>query len=315
MAWVTWRQHRSQLLAVTGLVLLVAVAALVTDLPVRAAYHRQALSSCLPPAARPGCDLIVSHFRAEFGSRAAVARYLILLPALVGVFVGATLVTREFEQGTFKLAWTQGISRRRWLLSKTLLLGGATVAGGLVLSGIAMWWRQPFDRLGGRMSPAGFDIEGLVVPAYGLFALAVGVLAGLLLRRTLVAMSVAAGAFVAVRLGVEKLLRPNYLPPFHRVAGGLAPSARAHDWVLDNVLVDAVGRKITTAREDLAVVHAQRAGIDAQQYLGSLGWRRVITFQPDGRFWTFQGIETAIFVVLAVLAVAAAVAFLRRRPA
>jgi len=38
------------------------------------------------------------------------------------LFIGAPLLAREFEHGTFRLAWTQGISRRRWLLSKTLLL-------------------------------------------------------------------------------------------------------------------------------------------------------------------------------------------------
>jgi hypothetical protein len=178
-----------------------------------------------------------------------------------------------------------------------------------------MWWRQPFDHVQGRLSPAGFDVEGPVVPAYALFALTVGILAGLLLRRTLAALSVAAAVFVAARAGVELLLRPHYLQPLHRTATGLAAGARARDWVFDNVVVDAVGRTITSAREDLAVVHAQRAGVDPQQYLASLGWRRVITFQPADRFWTFQGIETAIFLALAALAVLASVALLRRRPA
>jgi hypothetical protein len=63
------------------------------------------------------------------------------------------------------------------------------------------------------------------------------------------------------------------------------------------------------------VLHAQHAGIDAQQYLASLGWKRLVTFQPADRFWTFQGIEAAIFVALALLAIGAAVVLLRRRPA
>jgi len=85
--------------------------------------------------------------------------------------------------------------------------------------------------------------------------------------------------------------------------------------VVIDAIVDAAGRRITSAREDLAVVHAQHAGIDAQQYLASLGWRRVITFQPDGRFWTFQLIEAGIFVALAAAAVVAAVSLVRRRAA
>jgi hypothetical protein len=41
----------------------------------------------------------------------------------------------------------------------------------------------------------------------------------------------------------------------------------------------------------------------------------VITYQPAGRFWEFQGIETGIFLVLGLVAIAAATHLLRRRPA
>jgi len=174
------------------------------------------LSSCLPPTARSGCDLIVSHFRSEFGSRVAALRYLVVVPALAGLLLGAPLLAREFEHGTHRLAWTQGVTRRRWLLSKSLLLALGSALGGVALAALAMWWRQPFDNLDGRMGPSAFDVEGLVVPAYAVAALAFGVLAGLGLRRTLPAMSLAVGLFLLSRLGVEKLLRPHYLAPAHR---------------------------------------------------------------------------------------------------
>jgi hypothetical protein len=315
MAWLTWRQHRPQLLAIAGLLLLLAAAALVTELPIRAAYHRHALASCLPPSTRSGCEIIVSHFRSEFADRAAVTRYLTVLPAFGGLFIGAPLLAREFEYGTFRLAWTQGLSRRRWVLSRTLLLALATVAGAALLSALTMWWRTPFDAIGGRIEPSGFDIEGVVVPAYAFFALAVGILAGLLLRRTIAAMSLAVAVFVAVRVGIEKLARPHFLAPLHRTVDSLAPSAGARDWILENQLVDAVGRQITTGREDLAIVHAQHARIDPQEYLLSLGWRRAITYQPNDRFWTFQLIEMSVFVVLGALAVMATLVLAQRATA
>ena len=219
------------------------------------------------------------------------------------------------ENGTYRLAWTQGVTRRRWLLSQTLLLALATALGALALSAIVMWWRHPFDTLEGRMTPSRFEIEGLVVPAYAVFALAVGVLAGAVLKRTVPAMSAALVAFVAARLAVGKFLRPHYVSAEHDTATGLTPSPHAHDWVLSNALVDAVGRQISAARENVAIVHAQQARIDAQDYLLSLGWRRAVSFQPSDRFWTFQAIEAGIFIALAAAMVVVTLRLVQRTPA
>ena len=312
---MTWRQHRLQLVFGLGVIVAAALAALITGLPMRSAYHQHVLSSCLPPSSRSGCDLIIRHFESQYAGPVRAARYLIVLPALVGLFVGAPLLARELEHGTHRLAWTQSVTRRRWLLSKTLLLSLAAAAGAAALSGLVMWWRTPIDALQGRMNPSAFEIEGLVVPAYAVFALAVGVFAGALLHRTIPAMSAALATFLAVRFSVGKFVRPHFLPASNERAGGLAPSAHARDWVLSNSLVDAVGRHITVAREDLAIVHAQHARIDPQEYLLSLGWRRAVSFQPADRFWAFQGIEAAIFVALAALLVLATVRLVQRSPA
>jgi hypothetical protein len=69
-----------------------------------------------------GCDIIVRHFQNEFDGWLKAVRGLAVLPALAGLFVGAPLLARELEQGTHRFAWTQGVTRRRWLLSKTALL-------------------------------------------------------------------------------------------------------------------------------------------------------------------------------------------------
>jgi hypothetical protein len=314
MAWVTWRQHRAQVVAVFGLLALVAAAAFGTHLPIRAAYHRNTLSECLPPAARSGCDIIVRHFESQFDSWVAAVRGLAVLPALAGLFVGAPLLARELEHGTHRFAWTQGVTRRRWLLSKTALLAAVTLVAGALLSVVVMWWRSPFDTLEGRMAPNGFDIEGVVVPAYALFALAVGVLAGLLFRRTVAAMTATLVVFASTRLIVLNFLRPRFMSPLHRTVLATDSARPTADWLLSDTLVDAGGRQITAGREDLAVLHAQQAGIDPHNYLVTLGWKRVISYQPAGRFWTFQLIEASIFVALAVAVVLAAIWLVRRTP-
>ncbi len=314
MAWVTWRQHRSQLVVGIGLLVALAVAAFSTRVPIQAAYHRNVLSDCLPPTSRSGCDIIVRHFQSEFESWVAALRGLAVLPALAGLFVGAPLLARELEHGTHRFAWTQGVTRRRWLLSKTALLAGATIMAGGAASAIVMWWRGPFDTLEGRMAPSGFDVEGLVVPAYALFALAIGVLAGLVYRRTVAAMTATLVAFGSTRFLVLKYLRPHFLAPLHSIVSATDSAGRGGDWVLSDVLVDAGGRSITTGREDLAVLHAQQAGIDPHTYLVTLGWKRLISYQPAGRFWTFQAIEASLFVALAFAVVLTTVWLVRRTP-
>jgi hypothetical protein len=314
MAWVTWQQHRAQLVVGLGLLVALALAALGTHLPISEAYHHEALPDCLPPSTRPGCDLIVAHFQGEFGSWATAVRGLAILPALAGLFVGAPLLARELEHGTHRFAWTQAITRRRWLLSKTALLASATVVAAGLTSALVMWWREPFDTLQGRMAPSGFDVEGLVVPAYAVFALTVGVLAGLLLRRTVAAMTATLVVFVSTRLLVLTFLRPTFMAPHHRTALPTEASRRVGDWVLSDTLVDAGGRQISAAREDLAILHAQTANIDPHTYLVLLGWKRIISYQPAGRFWTFQIFEAGLFVALSAAVVALTLWLVRRTP-
>jgi hypothetical protein len=314
MVWVTWRQHRSQLGFAAGLLGALAVGALATRLPIEAAFRRDALAGCLPPTSRAGCDIIVPHFVGEFSGLVTAVRVLAVLPVLAGLFVGAPLIARELEQGTLRFAWTQGITRGRWLLSKTALLAAATALAGAAASALVMWWRSPFDTLQGRMGPTSFDIEGLVVPSYALFALALGVLAGLVFRRTVAAMTSTLVAFAATRFLVLEFVRPHFLAPLHTTVVATASSGLNGDWVLSDTLVDGGGRQISVARENLAVLHAQQAGIDPHTYIVTLGWKRVITYQPAGRFWTFQLLEAGLFVGLAVLVVLLTVWLVRRRP-
>jgi hypothetical protein len=84
--------------------------------------------------------------------------------------------------------------------------------------------------------------------------------------------------------------------------------------VLSNTLVDGGGRQISAGREDLAVLHATQAGIDPHTYILTLGWKRLISYQPAGRFWTFQLLEAGLFVALAALVVLVAVWLVRRTP-
>ena len=319
MAWVTWRQHRlAARRAGSRCSSRSPPPRSATHLPIRAAYHRDALSACLPPSARSGCDLIVRHFESEFDGWRRAARDLVVLPALAGLFVGAPLLARELEHGTHRLR----VDAERHPAALAALEDGCSSRSRRrrrrrARARSSMWWRSPFDTLEGRMAPSGFDIEGLVVPAYALFALAArrarrAAPAAARSRRCLSTLVV----FVATRLVVLEVPAPA-LP------GAAASHRRGAD-------PGRAGRRLGAERH----ARRRRRPADHRRPRGSrrparaacrhrparvprlarLEARRSPT-SPGGRFWTFQVIEAGLFVALAVARARAAVWFVRRTPA
>ena len=121
-------------------------------------------------------------------------------------------VAREFETGTFRLAWTQGVTRTRWLAVK-LALGtlAAMVVTGL-LSLMVTFWSSRIDEV--RMNsfdPLVFSVRDIAPVAYAAFAFVLGFTAGLLTRRVLPAMAIALVGFVVTRLTISSWVRPGSL--------------------------------------------------------------------------------------------------------
>jgi hypothetical protein len=362
----TWRQFRSQ--AVVGMAGLIVVAiVLAATGPHLVSVYDTALASCQAAGtAGSSCDNPVT---GTFHALQIVVPLLVLaVPALIGMFWGAPLIAHELESGTFRLAWTQSVSRRRWLVVKLGLVGLASMVAAGVISLMATWWASPLDKVNqNRFSPAAFALHGFVPAGYAVFAFALGATAGLLLRRTLPAMAVTLVGFIAMRVGVTYWLRPHYMSPltttlplsntdagfsFTGVAG--SPGVASIDasspnlpnaWVNGESIVDRTGQAPTSAYIERkcsnlisngppsgAVKHTggggvfephgavvSRAPAGAQdsltQCFRALGskYHAVVTYQPADRFWTFQTIETALFVVLALALAGGAAWWVRHR--
>ena len=58
-----------------------------------------------------------------------------VVPAVIGIFWGAPMIAREIEAGTYRLVWTQSITRTRWLVSKLGVAGIGSRGRGLHRSG------------------------------------------------------------------------------------------------------------------------------------------------------------------------------------
>jgi hypothetical protein len=144
----------------------------------------------------------------------ALDALVLVVPALIGIFWGAPLVAREFEAGTFRLAWTQGVTRTRWLATKLAVVGLSSMVVAGLLSLMVTWWSSPVDTFNAnRFSPSAFGIRGLVPIGYAAFAFALGVTVGVLIRKTLPAMAVTLVGFVAARLAMTFWVRPHLMAP------------------------------------------------------------------------------------------------------
>jgi hypothetical protein len=315
MIWLTWRQHRRQ--ALFTLLGFVALAAFVvpTGLSMRHAYTRLGLADC--PGAT-ACNAKLDEFSNTYGALVFVSVLMLVVPLIVGLFWGAPVVAREVEQGTHRMIWTQGISRRHWALVKIGLLGGAVVAFALVYGLGMSWWYAPLGHIDFRQSrftEIFFDLQGVAPVGYALFAVALGVFAGTALPKVLPAMAVTLAGFVGVRLAVALFARPHFMSPQSTTYLVDAPAdARgdfAGDWVLSKSVHQADG---TFVQSGLARCPPAGGGVPCPET--ELGLRpgayNYQLIQPADRFWAFQWIETGIFVALAALLIWFAIRRIRR---
>jgi hypothetical protein len=229
------------------------------------------------------------------------------IPLLFGLFWGAPLLAREFEDGTHALAWTQGVTRGRWL-SRTVAwaLLAATVWGG-ALAALVSWWRGPANALafpGVRLDLGIFDIQGIAPVAYSVFAVALGIAAGAAFRRVLPAMATTFAVFAGLRFLIAEYARPHYLT----AASMLLPSGPANgpfgSWVTSSIATGPGGQRYGSLTFQDVPAACRGLGPDEPSCLTAHGFRVLITYQPAGRFWAFQGIEAGIFLVLAAVLIA-----------
>jgi hypothetical protein len=327
MIWLTWRQFRA-----AGAMMLAALAALAAVLaltgPGLADDYATGIAACTTQSG--GCSNFVNRFfRDHQGPLLAVTAVVLVLPALIGLFWGAPLITRDLEAGTHRLVWNQSVTRTRWLAVKLALTGLAamTAAG---LGGLAVaWWSSPIDKAAAqnfpRMAPLLFDARGIVPIAYAAFAFALGVTVGMLVRRTVPAMAITLAVFLAVQLAMPLLVRPHLLPPTRStiqitaanvedfsLGGGGDSAVRVTvkgppdtgAWVLSSQTVDASGHAVdsiplsTSAGPCAPSGSPERVLSACLAEIDRLGYRQQLTYQPSSRFWPFQWYETGIYTAL-----------------
>ena len=323
MAWVTWRQHRIALAGVAALLGALAVYLWLTGLQL---HHAYAAATACHPASSPACADLVSSFNGvnDFLANGGILQ---AVPALIGAFVGAPVLARELETGTFRYAWTQGFGRWRWTLAKLVLLAAVVTAAAAAISVLFSWYYQPYFATGNQslsltevtpLAPGFFALRGVAFAAWTLAAFAIGGFAGMLIRRVVPAIVATLAAYAGLAFAAGIYLRQHYLAPLLTTNLNLPGSA----WILSQqwftkggqpVSQSVLGQVLQGAPPQFAGKGGVPQSLSAWQYLVQHGYTQWTSYQPVTRFWPFQWIEGGWLLALSVLLIAVTVWLVRRR--
>ncbi|MBT2526125.1 ABC transporter permease [Streptomyces sp. ISL-99] len=313
--WVTVRRHRRPLWAALALVVLSA--ATVIGLRVWTA-SRQAkcpdgdLTACGDDIFQYSDAHRTSLWAMEYG-----ATGMLVIALLVAAFVAGPMVARDLESGAYRMLWTQSATPGAWLMARIVVPAVVVAAGVSALAGVYRWsWTYLAEGEGGFSAlswhdPFTYGAIGPASAAYALLAVAVGALAGLLVRRTVAAMAVAGLTTGAVALLMAGAVR-EHLWPVQTVTGVRATEALTSSWVTVDGMLTASGERLdwepcySPARADLepAKCMAERGGVT-----------NFADIHPSSHFWPLQLVETGIVLGVAALVTVAAFFVLRRRHA
>jgi hypothetical protein len=212
---------------------------------------------------------------------------------------------------------------------------------------IQAWWAAPIGKavgLGGggsifsetRFGVFVFPTHGITPLGYAAFGFALGVTAGLLVRRAIPAMAITLAVFAAAQL-ITPLIRPNLFPTSQTVAtiaaAGADVSLNANPelaftativpghpgaWIISSKGVKATGQPVSSipaACEPLIpqtnVTHIGRGpttstpGPNAlNNCVASHGIRLAENYQPASHYWPLQLSETGMYLAFALALVA-----------
>jgi hypothetical protein len=326
MTWIIWRQHR---IALGGMAAaLGALAAYVWIVGLQLHHAHAAATTCDPATA--ACADLITHF--SFMNHVLAGGYTLqLVPPLIGAFIGAPVLARELETGTFRYAWTQGFERWRWALAKAVALGAVVTAAAGALSALFSWYYQPYLATGNQsltfseqspFSLALFDLRGVSFAAWTLAAFAIGCLAGILIRRVVPAIVATLAAYTGLALVAANLLRQHYLSPLVTTAASVPGSA----WITSQWWTKGGTFAFTNWRDAPPDLVQACSGLSpgplgkpsqgtVAQCFAQHGYSQLTRYQPASRFWPFQWIEGSWLLALSAVLIAVTVWLVRRRAA
>lgn len=321
MIWLSWRQQRFESALTAVCFAAAAILLLVTRQHLLHTFADLGIPRCLRDhSSETPCLNAYDAFKQDVASEQTAVGWLAYLPILLGVLLAAT-VAFELEEGSYRLSWTQGITRGRWAFGRIGLSLATALAATAGLSVIAAWWLHPLNRLQSPLLPGSFEIAGVVPIAYALLGFATTLAVAVVCRRTLPALGTGAATAFAAHLLLQHV-RPTLVTPVTRIwMTGPAPYSR-RDWLIQGgpgassyQYVDQHGQRYG-AEQAQQLCGRVTDSVSKDHFANCLLTHRIgelVRLQPPSRFWSLQLTEAGIVVVAAAALLSAAVWWLRRR--
>jgi len=323
-------QHRAALITIFIAFVVLVIAIIIGRDAVSASYASYLAAGCTlaHPTNISVCGNTANSF-ADIPSFTPLVIALRMFPLVIGAFVGAPLVAREMESGTYRFAWTQGVGRTRLLLVTlamlALIVTPVAVVLGFLLGG---WYIHPYAviniAVGSHWQSGLFTTTWWMTPVWTLFALVLGTFVGAVVKRT-----VAAIAATAVIVGGILLAIGMYLP---RIFGiGAVASSRillngmnsgplnmiasygqgpAGSWLVRAWYTGPSGRLLSIKAANRVSVHVNslfesKGGANdphaPTRWLALHHYTYWVSYQPADHFWILQAVVGLVPLAVAAL--------------
>jgi hypothetical protein len=189
------------------------------------------------------------------------------------------------------------------------------------------WYNQPWAAAGyvTPFSPRVFGLLGVAFAAWTLAAFAIGVLAGMVIRRAVPAIAATLAVYTGLAFTTGLWLREHYITPL--VTSNPNPPGSA--WVISgwytkggtfafgdhgNGLVSALTHLCGAAGERVVRAPGRVEHVlDSTRCLAQHGYTHWTSYQPGSRFWPLQWIEGGWLLALSILLLAATIWLVHRR--
>jgi hypothetical protein len=263
-----------------------------------------------------------------------------VVAVLIAMFIGAPLVSREFESGSYQFAWTQGTPRSSWLTMKLLFLGTMVVVLAIPLGLIASWYAQPFNAIGfvSHWQPGQFDVTAVTLSAICLTGLLSGVLIGALLKKIVSAIATAGLVVGVLVIGIFAYLdraifsihtsASTWYPSDGNIGAvnrfawvGSGPKGSSGGWLV-NIWYEGLNGVHLSVKEGLRVLprlfssNPKPTQVESHQYeltwLANHHYSFWISYQPANRFWIAQGVQATIILALGFILYRVVMTVIRR---